>query len=376
MAPVPKRPLHRRKHVRRNASFLAHVLIPHAGNRYRPLLFTVEAVFAVVALVVALQGAYLLDTNVLERHTHFMASVLPSVLEQLTNADRQANGVGDLTVDPLLNQAAQLKADDMAANGYFAHVSPAGKTPWYWLDKVGYSYSYAGENLAVDFTDSKDVESAWMASPTHHANIVKAQYSRIGFGVADGTYQGHPTTFVVEEFATPRAEAAAPTPSDTNAPAPASAPAPEKTVVQSSPAKTETAPAQTTPDAPTQTAQQIVDAATSQAAAQAAQPDVLGAETSQGAAPTSAARAGFFVSLLASPTHAITFALGALAAILAILLIVTLIGHARVQYVEVVGTGLVMVSLILIVLVYNQVAGSRVVVPGSAQSAAVVNALP
>ena len=38
----------------------------------------------------------------------------------------------------------------MAKNEYFAHTSPTGITPWYWLSQVDYNFIYAGENLAVD----------------------------------------------------------------------------------------------------------------------------------------------------------------------------------------------------------------------------------
>jgi hypothetical protein len=344
----------------KKTSFLENFLIPHRGNRFRPLFFTAGSVVAIAAFVFVLQSAYLVDTHVLEKHTHFMASVLPGVLEELTNADRTTNGVGDLAVDPLLNSAAQLKADDMAANGYFAHISPAGKTPWYWLGQVGYQYTYAGENLAVDFTDSKDVESAWMASPTHHANIVKPEYTRIGFGVSQGMYEGHQTTFVVEEFAAPRLAVA--TPQTVSS---------DKTIAATKSGVDTTAPA-----APTQTAAQVVAAATAGAPGSSTPPVVLGAETNDLSSPVTTAPAGLFANILASPTHSISFALGALAAILAVILLVTLIAHARVQYVEVVGTGLVMVSLILVVLMFNQVSGSRVVIPSGTQSAAVVNALP
>jgi len=91
----------------------------------------------------------------------------------------------------------------MAKNGYFAHTSPDGKTPWYWLEQVGYNYQYAGENLAINFSDSKDVTDAWMASPAHRANIVKGNYTDIGTGVATGLYQGQQTVFVVQDYANP-----------------------------------------------------------------------------------------------------------------------------------------------------------------------------
>ena len=96
-----------------------------------------------------------------------------------------------------------MKASDMATSGYFAHISPRGLTPWYWLEQVGYNYQYAGENLAINFTDSQDVTNAWMASPEHRANIEKGQYTEVGTGVATGMYQGKQAIFVAQDFANP-----------------------------------------------------------------------------------------------------------------------------------------------------------------------------
>jgi hypothetical protein len=96
-----------------------------------------------------------------------------------------------------------MKANDMAEKGYFAHTSPEGKTPWYWFKQAGYDYSYAGENLAVNFFESKDVAEAWMNSPTHRANIVKKDYTEIGIAVATGMYEGRQSVFVAQLFGTP-----------------------------------------------------------------------------------------------------------------------------------------------------------------------------
>ncbi|MFA5996383.1 MAG: CAP domain-containing protein [Candidatus Paceibacterota bacterium] len=176
---------------------------PHSRNNYRPHLFSGISVAVLVIGVLLLEGAYLVQTKFVFLETDFLASVLPGALVALTNEDREMHGLAGVTEDAVLSRAAQAAAEDMAANGYFAHVSPDGKTPWYWLEQVGYRYSYAGENLAVNFTDSVDVESAWMESPTHRANIVKPQYTHVGFGTAHGMYEGQETTFVVEFFATP-----------------------------------------------------------------------------------------------------------------------------------------------------------------------------
>lgn len=140
------------------------------------------------------------------------AAVIESEIVAMTNDERTANSVGQLTENTLLDQAAQAKADDMAAKGYFSHTGPDGKTPWQWVAGAGYVYQYAGENLAVRFTDSSEVINAWMASPTHRANIVKPQYTQIGVGIADGTYEGAPATFVVQYFGTPVQAAASKVP--------------------------------------------------------------------------------------------------------------------------------------------------------------------
>jgi hypothetical protein len=132
-----------------------------------------------------------------------MAAVLPAILADLTNEERQSQKLETLAVNPTLNKAAEMKANDMATKGYFAHTSPEGKTPWYWITKAGYDYQYAGENLAVNFTDSQDVTNAWMASPTHKANIVKGNYTEMGTGVATGMYEGRESIFVAQVYANP-----------------------------------------------------------------------------------------------------------------------------------------------------------------------------
>lgn len=132
-----------------------------------------------------------------------LAAVVASTLVDLTNTDRSVRGLVSLKINPLLVQAAQAKADDMATKGYFSHNSPDGTTPWYWFGTAGYDFETAGENLAIDFFESAEVESAWMNSPTHYANIVNESFTEIGIATAHGMYQGHQTTFVVQLFGKP-----------------------------------------------------------------------------------------------------------------------------------------------------------------------------
>ena len=132
------------------------------------------------------------------------ATVLVGALTSGTNAERAENNLSVLNENELLDKSAQLKAEDIVKNNYFAHNSPDGKAPWYWLDKVGYKYEYAGENLAINFNESEDVITAWMNSPTHKANIVKNKYTEVGSGIATGTYKGKEAVFVVQHYANPR----------------------------------------------------------------------------------------------------------------------------------------------------------------------------
>jgi uncharacterized protein YkwD len=134
-----------------------------------------------------------------------LADVLSSVLVLETNQFRAVNIEKELVVNDLLMKGAQMKADDMAAKGYFSHIGPAGEAPWTWFAKAGYSYSHAGENLAVDYTESSDVTQGWINSATHRANLLNQNFTEIGIGIAKGMYEGHLTTFVVQFFGTPLA---------------------------------------------------------------------------------------------------------------------------------------------------------------------------
>lgn len=118
-------------------------------------------------------------------------------LLQLLNAERQRAGLRPLDPDPLLTAAARAHARDMLAQGYFAHVDLAGRTPADRARAAGVRFAVAGENLALAPT----VELAHrglMDSPGHRANILSPLYTRVGIGVADGGLHGK---LFAQEFA-------------------------------------------------------------------------------------------------------------------------------------------------------------------------------
>lgn len=178
-------------------------VIPTRHNAYRPRFLRGQWLLFFLALVLTAEGVLLANVFAGESARNYLAAVLPVDVVTLTNLERGFTNVPPVTENALLTAAANAKARDMASKGYFSHNGPDGKEPWEWITEAGYAYGGAGENLAVRFNDSADVVQAWMASPTHRANIVRASYTEIGVGVAEGMYKGAPATFVVQYFARP-----------------------------------------------------------------------------------------------------------------------------------------------------------------------------
>lgn len=152
-------------------------------------------------------------------------------LVTLTNSARSQNGLGALVTNSNLSSAAYAKAQDMLSDGYFAHNSPDGKTPWDFINESGYVYTYAGENLAIGYTDAAELFNAWMDSPTHRENILSNNYREIGMAVVEGNFQGTQTIVAVQEFgtrngnsSTPEVAAQTATPAPVNSAQPTASP--------------------------------------------------------------------------------------------------------------------------------------------------------
>ena len=176
------------------------LFIPHKENGYKPhairhrsLLFYSFLLVAVkVVTTFLLLGAYPTEAE--------FSTITTNRVIELTNQVRTKEGLNILKINDILNQAAAMKANDMIENGYFAHNSPSKVTPWHWFQEAGYEYTFAGENLAMNFSEAEEAMDAWMKSPTHHDNIVSKNYEDIGVAVAVGKINGQETTIVVQLF--------------------------------------------------------------------------------------------------------------------------------------------------------------------------------
>ena len=135
------------------------------------------------------------------------ASISEAELGDFLNQERRSHNLNTLNYNYKLHTAANAKADDMFSDNYFDHYAPDGTSPWYFINKAGYDYKSAGENLAIDFSTSKAVHDAWMASPLHRENILDKTYLDYAIVVKNGTIDGEYTTVIVEMFGKPSASA-------------------------------------------------------------------------------------------------------------------------------------------------------------------------
>ncbi|MFC1612844.1 CAP domain-containing protein [Patescibacteria group bacterium] len=124
-------------------------------------------------------------------------------LIQLTNEQRQLNNFAVLRENSVLNNVGINKAKDILDKQYFAHTNPDGKPFYKWIDESGYNYIYAGENLAINFTESEDAVKAWMDSKLHRENILNPNYEEIGIGIMSGSFKNNFSIVVAQIFGKP-----------------------------------------------------------------------------------------------------------------------------------------------------------------------------
>lgn len=150
----------------------------------------------VLFVVFAPQGVFALDAG--------DAPLRIDLVISQVNTQRAANNLPAFEQNEALMRAAQLKAEDIARQGVLEHTPVSPKGLWWPLERVGYVYESAGENLSEGIEDSKLLVSYWMDSPEHRVNILNSNYSQIGVGIATGIFSGETVSFVVEYTAKPK----------------------------------------------------------------------------------------------------------------------------------------------------------------------------
>lgn len=194
--------------VRKTATKHAkRALVPHRSNQFKPFLIRRGGLFIILIAVLVVQ----VSSQIWVRSSSVLgddATINAPTLLAGTNQVRQREGLPELTLSTQLSEAAYLKAQDMLEKQYWAHTSPDGTKPWQWFSTVGYRYSVAGENLARNFSSSQSAIEAWMSSPSHRENIMKAEYRDVGFSVVQGEMAGRTVSLIVALYASPAATVA------------------------------------------------------------------------------------------------------------------------------------------------------------------------
>jgi len=179
-----------------------HFFVPRHTNNFTAKLLHHDflTIYLIVAILFGVGIKHMQQTgNILG----YATDVTVQKLYELTNAERSKINLNGLNYNDELAAAAKQKAEDMFAKDYWSHYGPAGETPWQFILASGYQYEYAGENLAKNFMFSDGVVKAWLDSTTHRDNLLRSEYTDVGFAVVNGILNGEETTLVVQMFGKP-----------------------------------------------------------------------------------------------------------------------------------------------------------------------------
>ncbi len=190
---------------------LKRYFIPHQENNYHPHILHAKRAFFYGGLFLAIKIIVVIFALSLPLEVFVLPDVLAEEQRQmavLVNDVRARNGLPPLTEKNILERSSSAKAIDMAANEYFSHTGPDNRKLSYFLDKVGYNYLSAGENLAIGFSDAEDIVSAWIKSPSHYANLIDPEFEETGFGLESGYYEGAPTVYIAQHLGWPEKKVA------------------------------------------------------------------------------------------------------------------------------------------------------------------------
>lgn len=105
------------------------------------------------------------------------------------NAHRARNGLPAYTVNPLLAQAAQRHANDIACNKLYVHTGTDGSTPQSRVADTGYVARSVTENVNGNYPplSGQAAVNWWIndrTDPRHGQNLVSTTFTEIGVGYA------------------------------------------------------------------------------------------------------------------------------------------------------------------------------------------------
>ena len=107
-----------------------------------------------------------------------VAQVDAAAAASMISGFRQNNGLGVVTVDPMLMRLAQAQASAMAARDKLDHESKGefGRR----MKQAGFEPRLTVENISAGYHTLAEAFSGWRDSPPHRANMLNPGVTRIG----------------------------------------------------------------------------------------------------------------------------------------------------------------------------------------------------
>ena len=171
-------------------------------GRVRTFLPVLAGLVALAILAVALLGAAPADArkqkgscaNAQGEPETISSEQTAEAIRCLLNKKRASKGMGGLSVNGNLTDAAQRHTNHMVDHDCFAHVCSGEASMVSRIKSTGYldgasSWS-VGENIAWgenELGTPAAIVAAWMDSPSHRANILNKSFDDLGVGVLEGT---------------------------------------------------------------------------------------------------------------------------------------------------------------------------------------------
>ena len=117
----------------------------------------------------------------------------------LVNAERAMAGLAPFIADARLDLAAQRHSEDQAAHSTMTHIGSDGSNMGQRIERAGFPWRRAAENVAFGQRTPAEVVAAWMNSAGHRNNILSVN-THLGVGLA---YSASGAPYWTQNFATP-----------------------------------------------------------------------------------------------------------------------------------------------------------------------------
>ncbi|HEX2137643.1 MAG TPA: CAP domain-containing protein [Microvirga sp.] len=141
-----------------------------------------RSIFLSAAVAIILTGSAALAETQAPARPNAAASSDAASAAALISAYRASYGLGPVSVDPRLNQAAQRQAGVVAATGQLSHGDFAGRMAQYGIR------GQSAENLGAGTQTVAETVAMWIRSPAHQANLLLPGIQRVGLGRAGWSF--------------------------------------------------------------------------------------------------------------------------------------------------------------------------------------------